>query len=67
MKKHNKLEIIGFIILGIGAILWVSESSLKIDFLSPFYPFGQIMFWLGMLIWSFGYMHQQNIDKKDCK
>lgn len=59
MKKHNKLEIIGFIIILIGTILWVSESSLRFDFLTPFYVYGQIMFWIGMLIWSLGYMQKE--------
>lgn len=59
MKKYNKLELIGFIILVIGTIIWVSEASLRLDLLTPFYAYGQIMFWIGMLIWSFGYMQQE--------
>ncbi len=59
MKKTNKAENIGFIILVIGAFLWISEDKFPIEALDAIYPFGQGILWIGVLIWALGYMKKE--------
>ena len=64
MKKQNKLEIIGFIILAIGGILFLVEKFLKVEFLNPIMEFKQIILYSGLAIWAFGLMQKENIKRK---
>lgn len=67
MKKKNKAEIIGFILLLIGAFFWFSEGSFPIEALAPIYPFGQFMLWTGLLIWALGYMQKEKAAQEEAK
>ena len=64
MHKYNKAEIIGFVLLVIGTILWVSEEYFAIETLSFINKIGQMVFWVGLLIWALGYMKRENMTNK---
>lgn len=63
MKNNNSIEVIGLIVLIIGTLLWFSKDFYIIDVLSPIYSYGQILFWLGLLVWAVGYMLKKNNKK----
>lgn len=65
MKKYNKAEIIGFILLVLGAFFWFSEERFPIEVLSPIYPIGQFVLWIGLLIWALGYMKKEKAAQKE--
>ena len=67
MNGTNKIEIIGFTLLVIGTFLWFSADVYFIVPLSEFYPYGQIVFWFGLLIWAIGYMLKEKKAKMDKK
>ncbi len=64
MKKYNKLEIIGFALLVIGALFWLSENYFIVESLASIYSYGRILFWLGLAVWAIGYMPKE-IAKRD--
>lgn len=65
MKKQNKLEIIGFIILAIGGILFLIDKFLKMEFLNPTIEFKEIILYSGLAIWALGLMQKENIKRKN--
>lgn len=64
MKNQNKLEIIGFIILAIGGILFLIDEYLNLEFLNPIMDFREIILYSGLAIWAFGLMKKENQKKK---
>lgn len=63
MKKYNKLELIGFSMLFVGAVFWVSEQYFLIESLATIYRIAQIVFWFGLLFWALGNMRRQNAGR----
>lgn len=63
MSKYNKLELIGFSMLFVGAIFWVSEQYFLIESLETIYRIAQIVFWFGLLLWALGNMRRVNAGK----
>ena len=63
MTTYNKLEIIGFALLLIGAIFWISEKMFVIESVVVMYEYAQIVFWLGLSIWALGYMQKEATEK----
>lgn len=61
MKKLNKLETIGIIILTIGGILFLIDKFLKIDFLNSVMEFREIILYSGLGIWALGLMQKEKI------
>ena len=59
MNKYNKLEIIGFVLLVIGALSWFSENYFVVESLESIYSYGRIIFWLGLAVWAIGYMPKE--------
>jgi len=59
MKKQNKLEIIGFIIMIVGFILYIFNIYINIDFITENEKIFQIAVPLGLLIWSLGHMKKE--------
>jgi hypothetical protein len=64
MKKQNKLEIVGFIILAIGGILFLIHKFLKVEFLNPIMEFKEIILYSGLAIWALGLMQKENIKRQ---
>lgn len=64
MKKQNKLEIIGFIILAIGGILFLIDKFLEVEFLIPVMEFREIILYSGLAIWALGLMQKENLKRK---
>lgn len=74
MKKMNKLEIIGVVLMAIGGLFWLSEKYYILEQLSSFYSWARIILYLGLAIWAFGLMQkeaekrkQKEIDKTNLK
>jgi|AntRauTorckE5430_2_1112549.scaffolds.fasta_scaffold100078_1 hypothetical protein len=65
MTTYNKLEIIGFALLLIGAIFWISEKMLVIESLTVIYEYTQIVFWVGLFIWALGHMQKEAAEKDE--
>jgi predicted thioredoxin/glutaredoxin len=65
MNTYNKLEIIGFALLLIRAIFWISERMFVIESLTSIYEYAQIVFWLGLFIWALGYMQKEGAEKDE--
>lgn len=59
MQKKNKLEVIGFILMLIGGLFWLSEDMFPIEALGFLYPIAQILLWVGVVIWALGYMKKE--------
>jgi hypothetical protein len=64
MKKQNKLETIGIIILAIGGILFVLDKFLKVVLLNPILEFKEIILYSGLAIWALGLMQKENLKRK---
>ncbi|WP_157483826.1 hypothetical protein [Maribacter hydrothermalis] len=54
MEKNNKLEIIGFALMAIGGLFWLSEKFSVIEALNSVYSWANILLSLGLAIWVFG-------------
>ena len=66
MKKANKLELIGFIIMAIGAILMMTEKLNNVGALIKLFEFNEIILYAGLAIWAIGLIKRDN-DKKKAK
>lgn len=64
MKNQNKIEIIGFIILAIGGILFPIEKFLELEILNPIIEFKEIILYSGLGIWAIGLMQKENLKRK---
>ncbi len=64
MTKYNKLEIIGFVLLVIGAIWKVLEKVVDNELILKFSSYAQIIFFLGLFLWALGHMQKEKINKK---
>lgn len=64
MKKYNKLEIIGFVLLVIGAIWKVLEKVIDNELILKFSSYAQMIFFLGLFLWTLGHMQKEKIKKK---
>jgi len=64
MKKYNKLELIGFIILMIGFILYIIGSFVEIPFISAFKNKLLFTVSLGLLLWSLGHMKREKEQRE---
>lgn len=64
MEKMNKLEIIGFVIMAIGGLFWLSEKYYVIEELNSIYSWVRIVLYLGLAIWAFGLMRKEFEKKK---
>jgi len=67
MKKYNNLELIGFVILMIGFILFVLGTFVEIPFVSYFGNKLLLITSLGLLIWSLGRMRKEKEEKDNKK
>ncbi|TDS15523.1 hypothetical protein DFQ03_2165 [Maribacter caenipelagi] len=56
MEKKNTLEIIGFTLIIIGALFFISKNYYIIEALSSVYESRDIILPLGLFIWDIGYM-----------
>jgi len=65
MKKQNKLETIGIIILTIGAILFLIDKFLNIEFLNSVMEFREIILYSGLGIWALGLMQKENLKRQN--
>jgi cytosine/uracil/thiamine/allantoin permease len=65
--KSNKLEIIGFIIMAIGAILMMTQKLNKIEALTKLFEFNEIILYAGLAIWAIGLIKRDNDKKKKKK
>lgn len=63
MKKYNKLEIIGFIILMIGFVLYIGKPYINIKIISENEKIFQFAISIGLLIWSLGHMKKEKEQK----
>lgn len=64
MKKQNKLEIIGIIILAVGGILFLIDKFLDIEFLNSAIEFTEIILYSGLGIWALGLMQKEQLKRK---
>lgn len=64
MEKKNKLEIIGFVLMIIGTLFWLSKKYYAIEALNSIYGIMDIILPLGLAIWALGYMKQESLKKK---
>lgn len=64
MKKYNKLEIIGFVILIIGFILYITSQYIEIKIISENEKNFQLAIPVGLLIWALGYMKKEKEQKE---
>lgn len=64
MKKQNKLELIGIIILTIGGILFLIDKFLTIEFLNSVTEFREIILYSGLGIWALGLMQKESLKRK---
>ena len=64
MKKQNKLELIGIIILTIGGILFLIDKFLTIEFLNSVIEFREIILYSGLGIWALGLMQKESLKRK---
>ncbi|MCZ4408184.1 hypothetical protein O3Q51_05160 [Cryomorphaceae bacterium 1068] len=67
MKKYNRLELIGFALLVIGTLFWLSEEYFLIESLVSVYTIAQFVFWIGLFIWALGYMLREKEQKDQPK
>ena len=65
MKKNNKLEIIGFILLAIGVIWKVLGKFTENEIIAEYSSYFEILFFLGLAIWAFGLMKKQSKQKEN--
>ncbi|WP_024771821.1 hypothetical protein [Aquimarina macrocephali] len=65
MKNQNKLEIIGFIILVIGGVLFLIDNFLNLEFLDPILEVREIILYFGLAIWALGLMKKENLKRKN--
>jgi len=65
MKKQNKLETIGIIILTFGGILFLIDKFLNIEFLNSVMEFKEIILYSGLGIWALGLMHKENLKRQN--
>ncbi|SHG70043.1 hypothetical protein SAMN05444483_12313 [Salegentibacter echinorum] len=64
MKKQNKLEIIGLIILAVGGTLFLTDKFLDIEFLNSAIEFTEIILYSGLGIWALGLMQKEHLKRK---
>jgi len=64
MKKYNKLEIIGFVILMIGFILYIASPHIDIKDIYGNEKIFQIVIPIGLLIWALGHMKKEKEQKE---
>jgi cytosine/uracil/thiamine/allantoin permease len=64
MEKNNKLEIIGFALMAIGGLFWLSEKFYVIEELNSIYSWARIVLYLGLAVWAFGLMKKEAEKKK---
>ncbi|MGI9525997.1 MAG: hypothetical protein ACR2MS_02685 [Weeksellaceae bacterium] len=62
----NKLEIVGFVLMAIGVLFWLSEKYYIIAELNSVYSWAKIILYLGLAIWAFGLMRKE-FEKKTQK
>lgn len=67
MKKYSKLEIIGFTLLVIGGLFWLSEKFYVIESFTSIYSFARMAAWLGLAIWAVGYMPKEKAKRDKAK
>ncbi|WP_106793270.1 hypothetical protein [Aquimarina sp. Aq78] len=65
MKNQNILEIIGFIVLAIGGVLFLIDNFLNLEFLDPILEFREIILYFGLAIWALGLMQKENLKRKN--
>lgn len=63
MEKKNTLEIIGFTLIIIGALFFISKNYYVIETLSSVYESIDIILPLGLFIWAIGYMKKEKENK----
>ena len=64
MQKPNKSELIRFIFLVLGGILFLTDKSLKVEFLNPIMDFREIILYSGLAIWALGLVPKENLKRK---
>ncbi|MDP2527612.1 hypothetical protein [Maribacter dokdonensis] len=64
MEKNNKLEIIGFVLMVIGALFWLSKKYYAVEALNTIYSWIDIILPLGLAIRAIGYMKKEGLKKK---
>ncbi|CAG2533460.1 hypothetical protein MAR621_03662 [Maribacter dokdonensis] len=64
MEKNNKLEIIGFVLMVIGGLFWLSKKYYAVEALNTIYGWVDIILPLGLAIWAIGYMKKEGLKKK---
>lgn len=63
MKNYNKSEKIGFVLLVIGVLFFISEKILDIESLTSIRTYGQIILMAGAAIWVIGYRQRTKASK----
>ncbi|MGO4919162.1 hypothetical protein [Maribacter spongiicola] len=63
MEKKNTLEIIGFTLIIIGGLFFISKKYFVIEALSSVYESIDIILPLGLFIWAIGYMKKEKENK----
>lgn len=63
MEKKNTLEIIGFTLIIIGALFFISKNYYVIETLSSVYESIDIILPLGLFLWAIGYMKKGKENK----
>ena len=64
MEKNNKLEIVGFGLMVIGGLFWLSRKFYFVESLSPAYGLSDIVLPIGLFIWALGYMKKESLKRK---
>ena len=64
MKKNSNLQKIGVLLGIIGAVMIISNAFVTDLFLKKILAFDQFVFWLGLLLWLFGYRKSLAAAKK---
>lgn len=65
MHNKNKLEKTGVALMLVGAGLVLIDMLLNLEYLNPILEFKDIIFYVGMVVWTLGLMQKKNLQKKD--
>lgn len=64
MRKTSTLEKVGMVLGIIGAIMIISNAFVEAELIKKILAFDQFVFWLGILMWLFGYRKSMATAKK---
>lgn len=63
----NNIEKLGFVAILLGFAFMLLERYVEHSTLVRIFSYHEILYWLGLLIWSVGYMARQSKEKSEIK